>query len=206
MPRLVVMAAGGDSVRDRNRERVRDDIGQAARRLFASQGYAETTIDEIAAEAGVSARTVFRHFPRKEDLPFHRHEAIRERFVSALAAAPGGRSALDVLADALWEAIGVDTEEQTGAAEFLGLLAREPELRRHEQALFVDQHADAEAYLLRQLDGPDAPRRAKVLAGAFMAAAMAARELVLAEPGLPPRDHLDRALDVLRPLGWPVAR
>lgn len=193
------------NVRERNRDRLRDDIGVAARRLFAEQGYGSTTIEQVAEAAGVSARTVFRHFPRKEDLPFHRHAAIRARFAALLAADPGGRSTLDVLTDALWEAVGVDTEPQTDALSFLRLVAEEPELRRHEQALFGDQHHDAEAYLLRHLAGPAAARRAKVLAGAFMAAAMAAREMVLAEPDIEPRAQLGRAMDELRGLDWPIA-
>ncbi|MTD45207.1 TetR family transcriptional regulator [Conexibacter sp. W3-3-2] len=49
------MATGSrPSVRERNRERVRDEIGSAARRLFLRQGYAATTIEEVAEEAGVS--------------------------------------------------------------------------------------------------------------------------------------------------------
>lgn len=205
MSRLWVVVDPRPNARERSRERLHDEIGIAARRLFAQQGYAGTTVEQVAEAAGVSARTVFRHFPRKEDLPFHRHAAIRARFAALLAADPGGRSTLDVLSDALWAAVGVDTEPQTDAQSFLRLVAEEPELRRHEQALFGDQHVDAETYLLRHLSGPGAARRAKVLAGAFMAAAMAARELVLAEPHVTPRAQLDRAMDELRPLDWPVA-
>lgn len=193
------------TARERNRDRVHDDIGIAARRLFARQGYAATTIEQVAEEAGVSPRTVFRHFPRKEDLPFHRHDAIRQRFARLLAADPGGRSTLDVLADALWEAIGVGMEEGTDAAEFLGLLAREPELRRHEQALFAQQHDDVVSYLSRHLEGPEAAAIAELLAGAFMGAVMASRNLVLQEPAEPPRRQFDRAVAFLRALPWPTA-
>jgi AcrR family transcriptional regulator len=40
----------------------------AAERLFARQGYAETTTDDIAAEAGVTRSVMYRHFPTKSDL------------------------------------------------------------------------------------------------------------------------------------------
>lgn len=41
-------------------------IAEAARRLFLEQGYEETSMDAIAAEAGVSKRTVYSHFRNKE--------------------------------------------------------------------------------------------------------------------------------------------
>jgi len=43
-------------------------IVDAARRLFLEQGYEVTSMDAIAAEAGVSKRTVYSHFRSKEEL------------------------------------------------------------------------------------------------------------------------------------------
>ncbi|MFD3425097.1 TetR/AcrR family transcriptional regulator [Nocardia fluminea] len=56
------------SLRNRQRRRVRDDIQRAAYRLFARSGFEAVTTEQIAAEAGVSPSTYFRHVRSKEDL------------------------------------------------------------------------------------------------------------------------------------------
>jgi TetR/AcrR family transcriptional repressor of mexJK operon len=49
-------------------ERKRAAIVDAARRSFLESGYASTSMDRIAAAAGVSIKTVYRHFDNKDDL------------------------------------------------------------------------------------------------------------------------------------------
>lgn len=53
---------------DRTRQLAADEILRTALRLFTRQGYDETTVAQIAREAGVSQRTLFRYFGTKEDL------------------------------------------------------------------------------------------------------------------------------------------
>jgi AcrR family transcriptional regulator len=58
----------GESLRARQRAQIRADIRRAAFRLFIEHGYDAVTTEEIAAAAGVSPRTFFRHVPTKEEL------------------------------------------------------------------------------------------------------------------------------------------
>jgi AcrR family transcriptional regulator len=53
-------------VRERKSSETRSRIAKAALELFLRQGYAETTIDQIAETAGVSRRSVFLHFQTKD--------------------------------------------------------------------------------------------------------------------------------------------
>jgi AcrR family transcriptional regulator len=62
------VTSGEGSLRDRQRAQVRADISRAAFRLFIERGYDAVTTEEIAAAAGVSPRTLFRHVPTKEEL------------------------------------------------------------------------------------------------------------------------------------------
>jgi AcrR family transcriptional regulator len=55
------------SLNDRKQALVRDTIWEAAIDLFAEKGFDETTVDDIAAAAGTSRRSVFRYFASKSD-------------------------------------------------------------------------------------------------------------------------------------------
>ncbi|WP_432420400.1 TetR/AcrR family transcriptional regulator [Nocardia neocaledoniensis] len=56
------------SLRERQRRQVRAEIQRAAFQLFARSGFDAVTTEQIAAAAGVSTSTYFRHVRSKEDL------------------------------------------------------------------------------------------------------------------------------------------
>ncbi|MDR1237093.1 MAG: TetR/AcrR family transcriptional regulator [Propionibacteriaceae bacterium] len=58
------------TLRERRRNQTLREIADAALRLFSTQGYKQTTIEEVARAAGVSSRTVFRYFASKSELVF----------------------------------------------------------------------------------------------------------------------------------------
>lgn len=58
----------GSTYRRQQAEATRDRIADAARRLFATTGYGSTTIEAIAAEAGVGVRTVYSAFGSKREI------------------------------------------------------------------------------------------------------------------------------------------
>jgi AcrR family transcriptional regulator len=62
------MAPKSTPIREQTRAVVRSLLARTAVELFAAKGYDDTTLDEVAAAAGVSRRTLFNYFRSKEDL------------------------------------------------------------------------------------------------------------------------------------------
>lgn len=58
----------GEGLRERKRRETRQRIAEAGLRLFLAQGYEATTLDAIAAAAGISRRSFFSHFKSKDDI------------------------------------------------------------------------------------------------------------------------------------------
>jgi len=83
-------------LRERKKRAAREAIATTARRLFAERGFDRVTVAEIAAAADVSEKTVFNHFPTKEDLAFAGREEGIARLVKAITERPPGTPVLEV--------------------------------------------------------------------------------------------------------------
>ena len=90
------MAAPTEGLRARKKRAAREAIAATARRLFAEHGFDAVNVAEIAAAADVSEKTVFNHFPTKEDLAFAGREQGITQFVAAIVDRPPTSSVLDV--------------------------------------------------------------------------------------------------------------
>jgi len=79
----------------------RDRLERAAVELFIEQGFAETTVPQITARAGLTTRTFFRHFTDKREVLFARDEELPAVVAQIAADAPASLSPMMVIADAL---------------------------------------------------------------------------------------------------------
>src|SRR5215203_5764084 len=93
---MLVPGAEDEGLRARKKRAARGAIAATARRLFADRGYDAVTVAEVAAAANVSEKTVFNHFPTKEDLAFAGREEGIAQLVKAIAERSPGTPVLDV--------------------------------------------------------------------------------------------------------------
>ncbi|MDQ0600778.1 AcrR family transcriptional regulator [Streptomyces canus] len=75
-------------LRERKKQRMYETVSEIAIRLFLEKGYDAVSVAEIAAAAEISKPTLFRYFPTKEDLVFHRIADHEDEAARVVAGAP----------------------------------------------------------------------------------------------------------------------
>jgi len=88
----------------------RGRLAKAAMALYAEQGFEQTTVAEIAARAGLTERTFFRHFADKREVLFYGMEMMRDLLMRAVADAPASATAMEAVG-AAFQAAGAMLQE-----------------------------------------------------------------------------------------------
>jgi AcrR family transcriptional regulator len=128
----------------------RGRLQEAALALFAARGFDQTTAAEIAARAGLTERTFFRHFADKREVLFGGSALLQERIVAGVAGAPPGAGPLDAVACGLSAAAAMLGEFRRDLSRQRQIvIAANPELRERELAKLAD-YAETVANALRQ--------------------------------------------------------
>ncbi|MFJ3958607.1 TetR/AcrR family transcriptional regulator [Arthrobacter sp. NPDC090010] len=107
------------SLRQRRRAQTRWELAQTAAELFTAQGVTATTAEQIAARAGISLRTFYRHFRTKEEAIAPILEIGAERWQEALRSAPPVEDGRTVVADALRRMLTPADEEAARGLEMV---------------------------------------------------------------------------------------
>src|SRR5580704_9315851 len=79
----------------------RGRLEKAAMELFQERGYVQTTVEEIAARAGLTERTFFRYFADKREVLFSGSKELEKTIVDGIESAPEDASPLEAVVAAL---------------------------------------------------------------------------------------------------------
>jgi AcrR family transcriptional regulator len=183
--------------RQRKKTATRDRIRTSALRLFTEQGYDATTVEQIAAAAGVSHMTFFRYFPAKEDVAMSDSydPLIATHIASTPATWPVIRRIRAVLAEGLRQVY--DTDKETLLAQNK-LIISTPALR---ERLWASQMETQELILQALGAGQHDPHPSfqdRVTVAACLAAATTAILTWVENDGTPELpDLIEQAFDTL---------
>jgi AcrR family transcriptional regulator len=90
---------------------VRWQVGDVALELFGTHGFDDTTVDQIAASAGISRSSFFRYFASKEDVVVLQMEESGVALLGALASRPADEPAWTALRTAFVAVVERNTRE-----------------------------------------------------------------------------------------------
>jgi AcrR family transcriptional regulator len=121
------------SLRDVHKDRTRHALQEAALKLFAAQGYDATTTEEIAEEAGVSARTFFRYFSTKESVLYMGERAWVESFSQIYRGQKDSLRDVDAICATLIELASDHPRGRRSLRLYSRAVASSPTLRGREQ-------------------------------------------------------------------------
>jgi len=183
--------------RQRKKAATSDRIRESALRLFREQGYEATTVEQIAAAAGVSHMTFFRYFPTKEDVALS--DSYDPLIASFIAQTPADWPLIQRVRAVLVQGLRLvyDTDRDTLLAQ-VKLIVSTPALRERQWAgQLATQQAILQALELDQSD-PHAGFQARVTVAACLAAAGTAVLAWVENDGAPELpDLIDQAFDAL---------
>lgn len=177
-------------LRERKKAQTRRTIQEHALRLFLSEGYDSTTVEDIAAAAGVSHMTFFRYFPTKESVV--ESDDYDPMIVRLIEERPKHEDAVTAVRNAL--AGGLKSIYEADRQALLArtrLILTTPALRaRLWQNQFATEALFTDALTAREPSGD--PFRVRVLAAASLAAVTTALTAWVDGDG---REHLPELVD-----------
>jgi AcrR family transcriptional regulator len=181
--------------RQRKKNATRDRIRASALRLFGEQGYDATTVEQIAAAAGLSHMTFFRYFPTKEDVSDSYDPLLAGLIGQTPAAWPLTERIRSVLAQGLRQVYDADRDTLLAQNK---LIVSTPALR---ERLWASQ-MDTQQLILQALgvgrDNPNPSFADRVTVAACLAAATTAILTWVENNGTPDLpDLLDQAFDTI---------
>jgi AcrR family transcriptional regulator len=180
-------------LRERKKARTRAAIREHALRLFREQGYAATTVDQIAAAAEVSPSTFFRYFPTKEDVVLQDDiDVLALEAFEALPAELGPIAAFRAAAATIFGALG--PEELTRFRETTALTMSVPEIRARAMDEFGRTIEIMGAAVAKRAGRAPDDFAARNLAGAIIGVIMAATMPWCGDVGADLFERIDAAL------------
>ena len=186
-------------LRERKKIKLRRSVQSEALRLFAEQGYEDTTVEQIADAADISTTTFYRYFPTKEDVVLDDdYDPILEQII-------GGGDDTEPLVTTVRKAIAAVAaaveEDRAAALARLKLLATVPALKARQGA---EGRKSVEFYIGMFADRsgrPPGDYQLRITTAAFIAAQLEAARCWADADGAEPLGRLmDDAVTLIEPL------
>jgi mycofactocin system transcriptional regulator len=177
-----VEPSSGPSLRaGRRPATTRAQISHVGLELFARQGFDATGVEEVAAAAGISRRTLFRYFASKSDVPWGDFDTELDRMRGFLAALPPSTPLAEGLCLALVDFNTFPPQEAPWHRQRMALLFGVPALQAHSTLKYAGWRAVVAEHVAERTGGAPGDHGPRTVAWLLLGVALAAYEQWLAD-------------------------
>jgi AcrR family transcriptional regulator len=190
-------AVSAGNLRERTRRALQSQIAAVAVDLILEQGLDNTTVEQIAAAAGIARSSFFRYFPTKEDVLFHDATDHGQRILDALTARPDDEPPHTALRNALDQILDLPTQDFDHYLRLARVFLETPALQARQYEKTLRWRELLEPEIARRMRIPDTTTdpRPTALISSTLACFDAALQVWVATNGSTPiNDLVDLAL------------
>jgi len=161
----------------------RSHLAELALTMFVDRGFERTTVDDIAAGAGIGRRTFFRYFASKNDVVWGDFDSGLVVLRDELAATPPGVATFDALVAAVIGFNRLDAEVESVHRRRMDLILHVPALQAHSTLRYAAWRAVIAEFVADRRCEPVSADLPQLVAHTVLAATVAGYEQWLAAPG-----------------------
>ena len=182
----------------RRRSTTRDHITDVALELFATRGFDDVSVDDVAQAAGISRRTLFRYFSSKNAIPWADFDASLTDLRNLLNAVPYDMPLDAALRSALLEFNSFDASETPRHRRRMQVILQTDALQAYSMTMYAGWRGVIAAFVARRLDTKPTDLVPQTVAWTVLGVALTAYEQWLADETVSLPDALGEAFDVVR--------
>ncbi|MCW2551060.1 MAG: Mycofactocin system transcriptional regulator [Mycobacterium sp.] len=181
----------------RRRSTTGDHITSVALELFASRGFDEVSVDDVARAAGIARRTLFRYYPSKNAIPWGDFDAHLDHMRELLQAVPADAPTTIALRSALLAFNRFDEAETARHRQRMRVILETDALQAHSMTMYAGWRAVVADFVARRLGLEVTDLVPQTTAWSMLGVALSAYEHWLADESVSLQRSLGDAFDTV---------
>ena len=190
----------------RRRSTTQDHIADIALDLFATYGFSEVSVDDVALASGIARRTLFRYYPSKSAIPWGDFDAHLRNFAAVLDDADPTVPIGTALRTALLDFNTTDDVSTPQHRQRMQVILQTPELQAYSMTMYAGWRAVVADFVARRTGAGAGDLVPQTMAWLMLGVALSAYEYWLSHEDVSLQEALGEAFDTLTEIrSWDAA-
>lgn len=176
-----------------------DHITDVALALFASRGFDEVSVDDVAKAAGIARRTLFRYYASKNAIPWGDFDAHLQHLRDLLSSLSTEIPLAEALREALLSFNTYDDQEMAQHRRRMRVILETAGLQAYSMTMYAGWREVIAAYVAQRIGAEPADLMPQTVGWLMLGVALSAYEHWLADESVALADAIGEAFEVARP-------